>query len=173
MELFLLALLAAAAAADTAQSSGSTPQLPPPPPDPEPDENEVKAMLFWNTIAYNPKRPMDSVVYWTPRQEAAWMLDRLVCPEGHGDPKHLSYIDQIESHLTSLHQGLDDWSEAETRASTKGPPEGAEPWASLYHREWHDSAYIASTIWCHHPNHKGPRGTILPHHVAKVLERTW
>ena len=72
MELFLLALLAAVAASDK-QSKVALPQkwqmI-------EPDDSQLRAEYVWHALGYQ-------VEHWNELQEGAWLLDRLLCPDGH------------------------------------------------------------------------------------------
>lgn len=90
MELFLLALLAATAALSTDESKAALPKMLPPPPDPEPDYGQIRAKHLLDSIGY------ENVRHWNALQEANWLMDRFVCPEGHdatytGDERRRQY----------------------------------------------------------------------------------
>lgn len=157
MELFLLALIGAVVAAE-ATSSSTALQPFSPEPEPEPDPDQLRALAFWNLIDQRRHSdPKHTAVPWTNTQDAAWMMDRLVCPEGHGED-HLMYIDELW------------WVGSPVRQMPTG-----EPTADLDKRESDSFSpmLMAPSIWCYHPQHQGPRGTTLPEHVWRALERDW
>lgn len=154
MPLFILALLALAAAAAEEEAEPSTPGprlLPGPkgPIDPTLQDPQLKALFFWNYL--DQKR--GKAVHWNNLQATAWLLDTLVCPDGHADPEHFSYLDEIEVLASPM--TLD---ESPTRAMHK-------------HRYYYPcNNPIGPTLWCHHPDHNEELGSTLPDYVWKKIE---
>lgn len=151
MELFLLSLFALALASEEEETVPGVPRLELK--SLEPEDKQIKAMFFWNQIA---ERPVYRVVHWNQVQEAAWLCDRLVCSEGHAT--ELTYVDDLWFNMSGV----------------ENQPSG-EPRAIHNTREMETISPepISTTLWCHHPDHVGPRGSTLPAYIQKTLERDW
>lgn len=170
MELFLLALIAAIAA--TEKTSPKLPFLPGMEPPREPDESERRALVFWNYVLPPSIRSKWSrlqeknatVMFWTPQQEAAFLMDTLMCPEGHNalDPlADMRYSHRIEVFETPFEPGQSPKAMVPEVNSTLYDSSDASP------------DKVAGVLWCKHPEHRGPRGTVLPFYVVQALERSW
>jgi len=153
MPLFILALLALAAAAEDEAEPPKFLPGPQWPVDPTLHDPQLKAIFFWNYMVADTQQ----VVHWTEQQAAAWLLDTLICPQGHST--NLSYVDELTFMLSGI---------APQQKHHEDPRALMEE--RITESFWTEP--ISATLWCHHPNHKGPAGSTVPAGIAKVLERS-
>lgn len=158
MELFLLALLATVAALD---DDKPVPRARLPVRD-EPEPDHRRAIEFWTGFMGEPVAP------WNGLQEAAWLCDKLVCPEGHiGDENDQITLDMDAKFLSypmdsnsRIHKS--NWYDQEFEKSRKKRDGTYEVWEA-----------IPPTGHCNHPGHRGPRRFLIPSYVLSEIMRDW